>query len=72
VTDADPYALLETCLGDLVRVGALPEERRRDAPLAAWSAVHGLALLPAEGRLSRLDAARRARVTDRTARQVRR
>ena len=64
--DGDPYALLAGCVDDLVETGVLPEERRRDAPAAAWAAVHGLALLLTEGPLRRLPPARRAAVVDRT------
>ncbi len=64
--DADPFALLEGCIDDLVRTGVLPAARRRDAAVAAWSAVHGLALLLTEGPLRRLPADARGRVVDRT------
>jgi AcrR family transcriptional regulator len=64
--DADPFALLEGCIDDLVDAGALPPERRRDAAEAAWATVHGLAVLMTEGPLRRLSAARRRRVIDRT------
>ena len=64
--DADPFALLEGCIDELVRTGALPESRRRDAAAAAWASVHGLAVLMTEGPLRRLPADRRRRVVDRT------
>ena len=64
--DADPFALLEGCIDDLVDTGALPGERRRDAAAAAWATVHGLAVLLTEGPLRRLPAARRRSVIDRT------
>ena len=70
--DADPYALLARCVDDLVDTGALPEARRADAPAAAWSSVHGLALLLTEGPLRRLPPARRASVVDRTLDMVQR
>ena len=57
--DADPFALLEGCIDELVATGVLPPERRRDAAAAAWAAVHGLAMLLTEGPLRRLPAARR-------------
>ena len=58
--DADPHALLEQCLDDLVAVGALPVERRPYASVAAWAAVHGVAVLLAEGALRRVGPAERA------------
>lgn len=64
--DADPFALLQGCIDELVATGALPPERRRDAAAAAWAAVHGVALLMTEGPLRRLSAAARRRVVDRT------
>lgn len=63
---ADPYAVLAACVDGLVEVGALPPARRRDAPLAAWSAVHGLALLLTEGPLRRLPEAHQERALART------
>lgn len=50
-----PFGLLAGALDDLVRVGALPAERRPAAELLAWSAVHGLAMLILEGPLHDLD-----------------
>jgi AcrR family transcriptional regulator len=64
--DADPFALLQGCIDDLVATGALPAERRRDAAAAAWATVHGLAMLMTEGPLRRLPEARRRAVIDRT------
>ena len=64
--DADPFALLEACIDDLVTTGTLPPERRRDAAAAAWATVHGLAMLMTEGPLRRLPDARRRSVIDRT------
>lgn len=64
--DADPYGLLEACIDDLVRAGALPARRREDAATAAWAAVHGLAVLLTEGPLRRLPAERRSRLVSRT------
>lgn len=52
---ASPFGLLATALDDLVRVGALPAERRPASELFAWSAVHGLAMLVLEGPLHELD-----------------
>ena len=63
---ADPYALLQRCVDDLVDAGVLPESRRADAPVAAWASVHGLAVLLTEGPPRRLSPARRQAVVDRT------
>lgn len=52
---ASPFGLLSGALDDLVRVGALPAERRPASELLAWSAVHGLAMLVLEGPLHELD-----------------
>jgi len=52
---ASPYALLADVLDDLVRLGGLPADRRPGAEAAAWSAVHGLAMLVLEGPLHELD-----------------
>jgi AcrR family transcriptional regulator len=52
---ASPFGLLAGALDDLVRVGALPAERRPASELLAWSAVHGLAMLVLEGPLHELD-----------------
>ena len=49
-----PFALLSAALDDLVTVGLLPEGRRPDAELLAWSSVHGLAMLLIDGPLRRL------------------
>ncbi|QNO38395.1 TetR/AcrR family transcriptional regulator [Protaetiibacter sp. SSC-01] len=51
---ASPFGLLADALDELVRFGALPEERRPGAELLAWSAVHGLAMLVLEGPLHEL------------------
>ena len=50
-----PYQLLSGALDGLLEVGLLPADRRLDAELLAWSAVHGLALLLIDGPLKRLD-----------------
>ena len=47
----NPFQLLSAALDLLVKAGALPPERRPGAEYLAWSAVHGLALLVAEGPL---------------------
>ena len=63
-SDADPYALLNLALDDLVAVGAVTAERREGAEVACWAAVHGFAQLhlgplrevPAEQRAQHLEA----------------
>ena len=47
--DPSPYAVLEQSLDDLVDSGLLQPKLRRDAPTIAWTAVHGLAALIAQG-----------------------
>ena len=46
-TDDDPAAwlVLVRAVDEMVSTGAIPEKRRRDAPLIAWSGVHGLAAI---------------------------
>lgn len=63
---ADPHALLEACLDDLVSAGTLPASRRAYASTAAWAAVHGLAVLLVEGPLRRLPEKERRRAVART------
>ena len=61
--DADPYALLNRALDELVAVGAVTPERRVGAEVACWAAVHGFAQLhlgpmqgvPAEERAAHLE-----------------
>jgi AcrR family transcriptional regulator len=52
-----PFQLLSVALDGLVEAGVLPPERRPGAEYLAWSAVHGLATLLADGPLHRLDEA---------------
>ncbi|MGH7920674.1 MAG: TetR/AcrR family transcriptional regulator [Candidatus Dormibacteraceae bacterium] len=54
-----PFLVLVDALDAMVDVGAMPPERRPGAEIAAWSAVHGLAMLVLEGPLRRLDAEQR-------------
>lgn len=49
-----PFVALVEALDAMVAVGALPPDRRPGAEFAAWSAVHGLAMLVLEGPLRRL------------------
>ena len=59
-------ALLIGCLDELVAVGRLPSSRRPRTEVAAWAAVHGLALLLTDGPLRTLPRAERERVIART------
>jgi AcrR family transcriptional regulator len=49
-----PLELLGAQLDALVEAGGLPAERRADAELAAWAAVHGLSMLLIAGPLREL------------------
>ena len=55
----DPLQMLCDCLDDLVEVGWLAAERRPDAEISCWSAVHGFAVLHVEGPLRGSDPAAR-------------
>ena len=44
-TSADPYALLNDALDELVAAGQVTPERRAGSELACWAAVHGFAVL---------------------------
>jgi AcrR family transcriptional regulator len=57
----DPYQLLVDTLDALLRADAIGPEARRGADVTAWSAVHGLASLLAEGAMP-LGSAERGRV----------
>jgi AcrR family transcriptional regulator len=61
-----PFLLLEGCIDDLAANGLLPRDRRPHAAVAAWAAVHGIALLLTEGSLRFLPPEQRAAVVDRT------
>lgn len=50
-----PFQVLGAVLDGLVDAGALPPERRANAELVAWSAVHGLGMLVIDGPLRGLD-----------------
>ena len=52
---SSPFAMLADALDEMVVVGALSPDRRAGAEFAAWSAVHGLAMLVLEGPLRGLD-----------------
>jgi AcrR family transcriptional regulator len=62
--DLGPYELLSARLDRLVAVGVIPPERRPGAEYAAWSAVHGMAMLLVSGPLRNLPAAERDRAVD--------
>jgi AcrR family transcriptional regulator len=53
-TGLGPLQLLGAQLDRLVEAGGLPAERRADAELAAWAAVHGLSMLLIAGPLREL------------------
>lgn len=50
-----PFQLLADALDELVAAGVLPAERRPEAEILAWSAVHGLGMLVIDGPLRGLD-----------------
>jgi AcrR family transcriptional regulator len=60
-----PLELLGVQLDALSAAGALPLDRRPLAEVAAWSAVHGLAMLMLDGPLRELPADERAQATAR-------
>jgi AcrR family transcriptional regulator len=49
-----PYQLLVSCVDELVTTGVLSPDRRACTDVAAWAAVHGLAVLLLDGPLSAL------------------
>lgn len=51
---ADPYAMLNDALDDLVAVGSLGAARRPGAEVTCWSAVHGFSVLCIDGPLRAL------------------
>jgi AcrR family transcriptional regulator len=55
-----PYQILGGSLDELVRAGVLHPARREAAPIAFWSAVHGLSTLLLDGPLAELDVTQRA------------
>lgn len=62
----DPYALLGRCLDELVEAGGLEAAHRSWSDVAAWSAVHGLAVLLRGGPLRGLGPADRHAAVERT------
>lgn len=61
-----PFAMLCRALDDLVEVGYLAAQDRPLAEMAAWSAVHGLAMLVIDGPLGALPRRKRDAIFDRT------
>ena len=61
-----PYQLLSESLDGLVAVGLLDPARRPLAPIAFWSAVHGLSTLLVDGPLAALTEPERAGAIERT------
>ena len=66
-----PFGLLLQVLDDAVVSGAMPPERRPGAEVAAWSAVHGLAVLLLDGPLRSVPEAGRDALLERTLATVR-
>jgi WHG domain-containing protein len=62
----DPYTLLSSALDDLVTVSWLPATRRPNAEIAAWAAVHGVAVLCLDGLLAGVKPRQRNAFVDRT------
>jgi AcrR family transcriptional regulator len=66
-----PFGLLLRVLDDAVTTGAMPADRRPGAEVAAWSAVHGLAVLLLDGPLRSVPEAAREALLERTLATVR-
>jgi AcrR family transcriptional regulator len=66
-----PYTQLSQRLDELVTVGAITPARRKNAEIAAWSAVHGFAMLILDGPLGDVPEAVRAEGLDEVLRVVR-
>lgn len=64
------FAILAAAVDKLVAVGCLDPKRRPCAELAAWAAVHGVALLILDGPLGALPKRGRAAAVDRTVSMV--
>jgi AcrR family transcriptional regulator len=60
------FLMLRSVVDDLVTTGLLPAERRPMAEFAAWSAVHGLAMLILDGPLADLTEEARDAILQRT------
>lgn len=66
-----PYAQLSAGLDDMVTAGLMTPQRREGAEIAAWSAVHGFAVLVMEGPLAAVPAPQREAMLDVVLRVVR-
>ena len=66
-----PFGLLVDVLDRAVAAGVLPADRRPGAEVAAWSAVHGLAVLLLDGPLRSVPAGARDALIERTVSTVR-
>lgn len=66
IAETRPYQILAQSLDELVAAGLLHESRRPAAPIAFWSAVHGLATLLVDGPLTALADAEQDWAADRT------
>lgn len=67
---AHPYTQLSQRLDELVAVKLITPARRQNAEIAAWSAVHGFAVLVLDGPLRMASAEERARGLDEVLRVV--
>jgi AcrR family transcriptional regulator len=61
-----PYAILLNCLEELEETGVLDKRNRSMTDIAAWSAVHGLAVLLTAGPLQSLQEPQREAAIERT------
>lgn len=68
--DEPAFGVLTAVLDDLVSVGSLDPDRRPGADLAAWSAVHGLAMLCLDGPLAALPVAEKEALVGATVQMV--
>ncbi len=66
-----PYALLSERLDEMVTAGLMTPQRREGAEIAAWSAVHGFAVLVMEGPLADVPEQQREAMLDVVLRVVR-
>lgn len=64
--EPNPFHTLVTVMDELVEVGYLPIERRPMAEFAAWSSVHGIAMLFLDGPMRHADEQLRTEALNRT------